>query len=55
MDFFIDTKETREHWARYLTDIEGMDQEMGRVLKFAKKTFGDNFIFLFINKSTSTK
>ena len=20
--FFIDTKETREHWARYLTDIE---------------------------------
>tara|TARA_Y100000588_G_scaffold48987_1_gene46165 strand:- start:29 stop:1132 length:1104 start_codon:yes stop_codon:yes gene_type:complete len=45
--FFIDTKETREHWARYLTDIEGMDQEMGRVLQFAKKTFGDNFIFLF--------
>ena len=45
--FFIDTKETREHWARYLTDIEGMDAEMGRVLKFAKKTFDDNFIFLF--------
>ena len=44
--FFIDTKETREHWARYLTDIEGMDAEMGRVLNFAKKTFGDNFIFL---------
>ena len=45
--FFIDTQETREHWARYLTDIEGMDQEMGRVLKFAKKKFGDNFIFMF--------
>ena len=45
--FFIDTKETREHWARYLTDVEGMDEEMGRVMKFAKKTFGDNFIFLF--------
>ena len=45
--FFIDTKETREHWARYLTDIEGMDQEMGRVLKLAKKKFGKNFIFLF--------
>ena len=45
--FFIDTKETREHWARYLTDVEGMDEEMGRVLKFAKKKFGDNFIFLF--------
>lgn len=45
--FFIDTRETREHWARYLTDIEGMDEEMGRVLEFAKEKFGDNFIFLF--------
>jgi hypothetical protein len=26
--FFIDTKETREHWAPYLTDVEGMDEEM---------------------------
>ena len=26
--FFIDTKETREHWAPYLTDVEGMDKEM---------------------------
>ena len=24
--FFIDSQETRERWARYLTDIEGMDQ-----------------------------
>ena len=39
--FFIVSHETREHWARYLTDIEGMDQEMGRVLKFAKQKFGD--------------
>lgn len=45
--FFIDTRETREHWARYLTDIEGMDEELGRVLRFAKEKFGDNFIFLF--------
>jgi arylsulfatase A-like enzyme len=45
--FFIDTQETREHWVRYLTDIEGMDQEMGRVLKFAEKKFGKDFIFLF--------
>ena len=45
--FFIDTEETRRHWARYLTDIEGMDEEMGRVLEFAKEKFGDNFIFLF--------
>lgn len=45
--FFIDTEETRRHWARYLTDIEGMDEEMGRVLAFAKEKFGDNFIFIF--------
>ena len=45
--FFIDTKQTREHWARYLTDIEGMDQEMGRILEFARERFGDDFIFLF--------
>ncbi len=45
--FFIDTEETRKHWARYLTDIEGMDEEMGRVLEFAKEKFGDSFIFLF--------
>ncbi|MEM7015515.1 MAG: sulfatase, partial [Verrucomicrobiota bacterium] len=45
--FFIDTKETREHWARSLTDITGMDAEMGRIYDFAKEKFGDNFIFLF--------
>ncbi len=44
---FIDTQETREHWARYLTDITGMDEEMGRIYDFAKEKFGDNFIFLF--------
>ena len=45
--YFIDTPETREHWARYLTDITGMDEEMGRILAFARKRFGDDFIFLF--------
>lgn len=45
--FFIDTPETREHWARYLTDVTGMDEEMGRVYDFAKEKFGDDFIFLF--------
>ena len=44
---FIDTPETREHWARYLSDITGMDEEMGRIYEFAKRKFGDNFIFLF--------
>lgn len=45
--YFIDTPETREHWARYLTDITDMDQEMGRVYDFVKEKFGDDFIFLF--------
>ncbi|MEM7143535.1 MAG: sulfatase [Verrucomicrobiota bacterium] len=45
--FLIDTPETREHWARYLTDITNMDAEMGRIYDFAKEKFGDNFVFLF--------
>jgi len=44
---FIDTPETRQHWARYLSDITGMDQEMGRIYEFAEERFGKNFIFLF--------
>ncbi len=46
-EYFIDTPETREHWARYLTDITGMDEELGRIYEFAEQKFGDNFIFLF--------
>ena len=45
--FLIDTPETREHWARYLTDVTGMDEEMGRIHEIAKKEFGDDFLFLF--------
>ena len=45
--YFIDTPETRRHWARYLTDVTGMDQELGRVLDIAKEKFGDDFIFVF--------
>tara|TARA_Y100001934_G_scaffold128247_1_gene155778 strand:+ start:7011 stop:8402 length:1392 start_codon:yes stop_codon:yes gene_type:complete len=45
--YFIDTPETREHWARYLTDITGMDEEMGRIRNFSKKRFGKDFIFMF--------
>ncbi len=43
----IDTPETRQHWARYLSDITHMDAEMGRVLKVAGKHIGDDFICLF--------
>ena len=45
--FLIDTKQTREHWARYLTDITGMDAEMGRIWKIAEREFGQDFVFLF--------
>ena len=43
----IDTKETREHWARYLSDITHMDTEMGRVLELVRENIGDNFICVF--------
>lgn len=45
--YFIDTKETREFWGRYLTDITGVDNELGKVYQWAKGTFGDNFIFIY--------
>ena len=44
---FIDTKETREHWARYATDIQGMDKDLGDILSLSKTLFGDNYVFLF--------
>ena len=44
---FIDTLETREHWARYLSDITHMDAEMGRALDIVRKQFGEDFICLF--------
>ncbi|MDA0349170.1 MAG: sulfatase [Verrucomicrobia bacterium] len=44
---FIDTRETREHWARYLSDITHMDTEMHRVLKVARKHMGNDFICFF--------
>lgn len=45
--FFIDTKETRQHWAQYYSDITGMDEEMGRIYRLAQEKFGDNFIFIY--------
>lgn len=46
-DYLVDTPETRSHWARYLTDITGMDEEMGRIHDIATELFGDDFLFLF--------
>lgn len=45
--YLIDTRETREHWARYCSDITGLDNEMGQILELAETKFKDNFIFLF--------
>jgi arylsulfatase A-like enzyme len=45
--YFIDTRETREHWARYYTDITGIDSEVGKVYNWARTTFGSNFIFIY--------
>lgn len=45
--YFIDTKETREHWAAYYSDITGLDDEMGKVYRLAQEKFGDNFIFIY--------
>ena len=45
--WFIDTKETRELWAQYYSDVTGFDMEMGKVYELARKRFGDNFIFVY--------
>jgi len=44
---FIDTPETREHWARYLSDITHMDSEMARVLDLVEAEFGEDYICMF--------
>ena len=46
-DYLVDTPETRSHWARYLTDITGMDKEIDRIHNIATELFGDDFLFLF--------
>ena len=46
--WFIDTPQTREHWARYLTDITGMDAQMAKVDAMAKAYFkNDDFLFIY--------
>ena len=45
---FVDTKQTREHWARYLTDVTGMDTTMAEVDRMARKHFGtDDYLFMY--------
>lgn len=47
-DYLIDTKETREHWGRYLTDITGLDETMADIDSLATDYFGSkNFLFVY--------
>lgn len=43
----LDTPETRQHRARYYTDITGLDREIGDVFDYVYKTLGDNTVFMF--------
>lgn len=45
--YFVDTPETREHRARYYSDITGLDSEFGRVMELATQELGDDIIFVF--------
>lgn len=45
--YFIDTKETRQLWSQYCSEITGFDEEMGQVYQLAREKFGDNFIFIY--------
>lgn len=45
--FLLNSQETKEHWARYASDIQGMDKDLGEILTLTKDMFGDDYIFLF--------
>lgn len=45
--YFIDTLETRQHRARYFSDIAGLDQEFGEVMAMAGERLGEDVIYVF--------
>ncbi|MCY4188950.1 MAG: sulfatase [Bryobacterales bacterium] len=45
--YLVDTHETREHRARYYSDITGLDSEFGRVMQLATQELGEDTIFVF--------
>lgn len=47
-DYLIDTRETREHYARYLSDVTGLDKTIGEVDRVAEEYFGNrDYLFLY--------
>ena len=42
--YFIDTRETREHRARYYSDITGFDNSLGNIIEFLDIKLGKNTI-----------
>ena len=42
--YFIDTRETREHRARYYSDITGFDKSLGKILEFLDIKLGKNTV-----------
>ncbi len=45
--YFIDTIETRQHRARYLSDIAGLDAELGEVMALASNRLGEDVLYVF--------
>ena len=43
-EYFIDTRETREHRARYYSDITGFDKSLGNILEFLEGELGESTI-----------
>ena len=45
--YFIDTEETRQHRARYFSDITGLDEEFGKVMDISGERLGEDIIYVF--------
>lgn len=52
--YFVDTKETRESYAKYLAEVSLLDQEVGDAVQLLKKyNLYDNTVIIFISEQGS--
>lgn len=52
--YFVDTKETRESYAKYLAEVSLLDQEVGDAIQLLKKhNLYDNTLIIFISEQGS--